>query len=102
MKALLVSLSGRIRNWRCVQRRVIMYVRPGRTSRAIDIMIFRRVPPGVATKSTSERFSVGIRLPSDAKLAQSPPVRVVHGSPTGPVQPPIPSFPPPLTRPQGL
>src|SRR5439155_243027 len=40
MNALLVSRSGRIRNCRCVQRRVIMYVRPGRTSRGVDTRRF--------------------------------------------------------------
>ena len=53
MNALLVSRSGRIKNCRCVQRRVIMYLRAGRTSRGTDTSAFRRSRSRGCVKSTS-------------------------------------------------
>src|SRR5689334_16242524 len=62
MKALFVSRSGRIRNCRCVQRRVIMYVRPGRTSRGIDTHGYRSARRRVVKRSTLERSMGRLRL----------------------------------------
>src|SRR6266567_2754166 len=72
MKALLVSRSGRIRNCRCVQRRVIMYVRPGRTSRGKDTLEFRKPALRVARESTWVRFGQRINLGAVRPLENQP------------------------------
>ena len=67
MNALLVSRSGRIKNCRWVQRRVIMYVRPGRTSRGIDTRVFGPAPPVVENQPRCGlRLQWELSRPSDS------------------------------------
>src|SRR3569623_3089371 len=72
MKALVVSRSGRRRNWRWVHRRVTMYTRPGTIRRGTDIPSLRPDRRTGAQKSTWVRVRCYNQAFEDSSLHGQP------------------------------